>query len=58
MFEVDQLFAARERRQHLNSYWRCERPLEIFLMSGKSINEYRTCRDHLVEVRIRPLIAS
>jgi len=51
------LFAARERRQNLNSYGRREQPIEIFLMSRQSINEDRTCFDHLVEVRIGPLIA-
>ena len=53
-----ELIAARERRQHLNSYGRREQPFEIFFMSRQSINEQRTCLDHLVEVRIRPLITS
>jgi hypothetical protein len=46
------LSAPCERWQNLNAYGRGQRPLEICLVSSKSINQYRTRFDHLVETRI------
>ena len=46
------LSATCERRENLNSYGRGECALEICLVSRKSIDQNRTCFDHLVETRI------
>jgi hypothetical protein len=48
--------AASKRRQDLNSYRLSERPFQICRVGRQSIDQHRTCFDHPVEVRIRPLL--